>query len=981
MQVCTPNWSRSTIAAVGAACLALLVAQGAAAQTPTGTISGHVIDATGLGTPGVTVTLKSPALQRDRTSVTSPNGDYIFSLLPPGTYAVSLELNGFRPVVETRQVAPMQVVELNVTLAPATVTTTVTVTAEASEAVSTTQASTTMAQDVMSALPTARTLQAAAALAPNAHTTGPNGAFSIGGALSFENAFLLNGVQIQDNLRGTPLSLFIEDALQATTITTSGISAEYGRFSGGLVNAVTKSGGNTFSGSYRATFADDAWRTVSPFGEPRTHDVQPTGEFTFGGPILRHRSWFFAAGRLEDQSAAEETAYANVPYTAQTNESRFEGKLTQTLSAHQNVQVAFTGVSHKEVNAAFPNPASVMDLSSLVTRELPQTLLSVHYTGIVSPTFFVEAQFAARHYTFQHSGGTSTDLLDGTLFLDQTTGAIWHAPAFCGVCADETRDNQDVVLKGTKFLSTGHGAHSLVFGYDGFDDERLNDNHQSGSDFHIWATGSIVQDGTVFPVVDNDRSTWIMYFPITQSSLGTHFRTNGFYVNDNWQYGPRLTFDLGVRWDGNHGRDSGGALVARDSAISPRLGVAWDPSGHGLWRITASYGQYVAPLANNVANGATAAGQPSVFGYFYQGPAINTDPSQPLVSSDEALAEIFNWFQANGGTSRTPFVAQVPGLATQIPAGLVSPHADEFSVGVSRQIGLGGLVRVDAISRSYHDFYADRIDTTTGQVTDAFGQSYDLDLIQNTNALSRTYRALVSQIAFEPNPRFHFGATYTLSALRGNAEGENVTSGPITSSVLSYPEYVDPSWNTPVGDLSADQRHRGRVWATIQLPTNPRVATISFGVIQTAESGTPFGAVGAVRSSDFVVNPGYQTPPDTVSYYFTARDAFHTAAQYRTDLSVNVSHRFGPGARAELFFQAQVLNVFNQFQLFNQTGNAINTTVHTAVDDPTLQPFNPFTDAPVEGVNWSKGAHFGQPVSASAFTLPRTFFFSVGARF
>ena len=980
MVVCTTNWSRSAIAAAGAAILSLLMVQRAAAQTPTGTISGHVVDTTGLGTPGVTVTLKSPALQRDRTSVTSQNGDYIFSLLPPGTYAVSIEMNGFTPVVETRQVAPMQVVEMNVKLTPAAVKTTVTVTAEASEAVSTSQAAATMAQDVMSALPTARTLQAAAALAPNVHTTGPNGAFSIGGALSFENAFLLNGVQIQDNLRGTPLPLFIEDALQATTTTTSGISAEYGRFSGGLVNAVTKSGGNMFSGSYRETFADDAWRTVSPFDEPRTHDVVPTGEFTFGGPIVRNRTWFFGAGRIEDQSTAQQTAYTNEPYTAEVKEERFEGKLTQALSAHQNLQVAFTGVAHKEVNAAFPNPASVMDVSSLVTRELPQTLLSAHYTGIVSPTFFVEAQFAARHYTFEHSGGTSTDLIAGTLFLDQTTGAIWHAPAFCGVCADETRNNQDIVLKGTKFLSTGHGAHSLVFGYDGFDDERLNDNHQSGSDFHIWATGSIVQDGTVYPVVDNDRSTWIMYFPITQSSLGTHFRTNGLFVNDNWQYGSSLTFDLGVRWDGNHGRDSGGALVARDSAVSPRLGVAWDPSRHGVWRVTASYGQYVAALANNVANGATAAGQPSVFGYFYQGPAINTDPTQPLVSSDDALTQIFNWFQANGGTSRQPFVAQVPGLATQIQGNLVSPHADEFSVGVSRQVGLNGLVRVDAVSRTYHDFYTDRIDMTTGQVTDAFGQSYDLDLIQNTNAISRRYRALVSQVTLQPTSRVHVGASYTLSALRGNAEGENITSGPTTSSVLSYPEYVDPPWNNPVGDLSADQRHRGRVWATIELPTNPHVAKVSFGVLQTAESGTPYGAVGAVRSSDYVANPGYQTPPDTVSYYFTARDAFHTAAQYRTDLSVNVSHPFAR-TRGEVFFQAQVLNVFNQFQLFNATGNAINTTVHTSVDDPTLQPFNPFTDTPIEGVNWRKGSSFGQAVNASAFTLPRTFFLSLGARF
>ena len=419
MLVCTKA-RRTIVAALAAGVMCIAAQTPVWAQTATGTISGDVTDPTGLGTPGVAVSLKSPALQGTRTSVTSPNGDYIFSLLPPGTYTVSFQLSGFALATEMRDVARLSVVDVNVELRPATVKAEVTVTAETSDVVSTAQSSTTLQQALMSDCRRTDAGGGRGARA-NAHTTGPNGAFSIGGAMSFENAFLLNGVQIQDNLRGTPLSLFIEDAIQATTITTSGISARYGRFSGGLVNAVTKSGGNMFSGSYRATLDNDAWRTVSPFGEPKTNDVVPTGEFTLGGPLMKNRSWFFVAARLEDQTQALETAYTNEPYTYRVNEKRIEGKITQTLSAHQNLQVAFTGVQHQETNAAFPNPASVMDTSSLVTRQLPQSLLSVHYTDIVSPTFFVEGQFAARHFTFEHSGGLSTDLIAGTLFLDQTT--------------------------------------------------------------------------------------------------------------------------------------------------------------------------------------------------------------------------------------------------------------------------------------------------------------------------------------------------------------------------------------------------------------------------------------------------------------------------------------------------------------------------------------------------------------------------------
>ena len=64
----------------------------------------------------------------------------------------------------------------------------------------------------------------------------------------FENLFLLNGVSINENIRGTAFDLYIEDAIQETTVANGGVSAEFGRFCGGVVNVITKSGGNDFSG-------------------------------------------------------------------------------------------------------------------------------------------------------------------------------------------------------------------------------------------------------------------------------------------------------------------------------------------------------------------------------------------------------------------------------------------------------------------------------------------------------------------------------------------------------------------------------------------------------------------------------------------------------------------------------------------------------------------------------------------------------------
>ena len=79
--------------------------------------------------------------------------------------------------------------------------------------------------------------------------------------MAFDNIFMINGVDVNDNLFATPQNLFIEDAIEETQVLTAGISAEYGRFTGGVVNAITKSGGNMFSGSGRVNFLNPAWTT------------------------------------------------------------------------------------------------------------------------------------------------------------------------------------------------------------------------------------------------------------------------------------------------------------------------------------------------------------------------------------------------------------------------------------------------------------------------------------------------------------------------------------------------------------------------------------------------------------------------------------------------------------------------------------------------------------------------------------------------
>ncbi len=961
------------VALLIAGCLAL-PASHALAQAPTGTIGGRVTDSQGRVVPGVVVTISSPNLQGEQKATTTANGDYLFKLLPPGAYALSFEKTSFTTATETRTVGADEPVTVDVTLQPATVREAVTVTASGGDFVNTIEGATNLKQTFVATLPVSRNLTSIVNLAPAVHATGPGGDFSISGGMSFENSYMVNGVQVQDNLRGEPLDLYIEDAIQETTVLTSGLSAEYGRFTGGIVNVLTKSGGNRFSGSFRESFANDNWRTVSPFGEPKVDKTVPTSEFTIGGPIVKDRLWFFGAGRFFDSQTARQTGYTNTPFTFEENQKRFEGKITHSPSAGQRIELSYVGIKDDFQNAAWPSSADVMDLASLTNPSEPQSLLGVHYTGTFGGKLFLEGQFSARKFTFEHAGGLNTDMIAGTPLSDNSTGAWWWAPNFCGVCPNERRDNTDLVLKGSYFLSSASGSHDVSFGYDGFDDKTFADNHQSASDWHVWTTGSFVQDGTVYPVIDPGGSTYIIHWPVEASSHGTNFRTHSLFVNDKWAYGRHWSFNLGLRYDKNSGHDQSGALVVKDSLFSPRLGASWDPKGDGSTTIRASYGRYVAAVNNGIAGSTSAAGVPGIFAYFYDGDPIND--GGPLVTTDQALRQVFDWYRANLPDA---FQVDIPGVSSKIADDLRSPHADEVAVGLSQQIGRRASVRIDFVNRVFGDFYADRTDTGTGLVFDDLGNPYDLTIIENTNAVSRRYRALMASANYGPVHGLSVGGNYTLSRLWGNNDGENVSTGPLANDILRYPEYFDPAWAFPVGDLSADQRHRARAWATWDLPWGRSVGAMSIGVLQQIESGTPYGAAGAVDVLPYAPDYGYVTPPFPETYFFTAPDAFHTETMKRTDVSFTFSRRVGSASGPEIFGQVQLLNIFNQFQMID--AEKINTTVHTAFDSGSLDPFDPFSDTPVEGVNWSKGSKFGQAISKDAYTTPRLFRFSVGVRF
>ncbi|HKH46027.1 MAG TPA: TonB-dependent receptor [Thermoanaerobaculia bacterium] len=1010
--------SRALVLSLGLALL--LTALPMLAQIPTGTISGKVTSAEGEALPGVTVTVSSENLQGTRNAVTSETGEYNIPLLPPGEYEISFELEGFSNPKRSVKISAAQATRLDADLTSASVSEEIVVTGSYETISTAPEASTTYEKEFIESLPIERNIRETVLLTPGVSATGPGGnarnrAISIAGSQSYESLFLVNGVVVNENLRGQAFPLFIEDAIEETTTTVSGISAEYGRFSGGVVNTITKSGGNEMHGSLRTAFTNQSWEEKTPVTVSQRDQVNERYEATLGGWLWKDKIWYFLAGRdFEDITSAQTFVLPSavgstaINFPAGTDQQRYEGKLTLSPFQGHRFVGSYIKIDEEEIGNRFGN---VLDEASLVVRTLPQELSAINYTGVLTENFFVEAQYSQRDFTFENSGSRFTDLINGTLMVDGTTAFRWWSPTFCGVCTPEGRSNENLLAKASWFVSSDSlGSHDLAFGYDTFDDQRLANNHQSGSDFRIITRSAIQRNGVVYPVLFSDPNgtlnQFIQFNPILKSAESTHFNTNSIFVNDKWRLNDHWSFNLGVRYDENDGEDAEGKKVADDSKITPRLSLAYDPRANGNWVFSLNYAEYVAAIANSQANSTSAAGNPATFQWAYGGPSINTDPNGPLLTTDQAIQQIFNWFNTTGGINNTNAVGKggyligvdIPGGTTVIRGSLSSPFVQEVSFGAAKRLGSRGIVRADVVHRDYKDFYSTRTDLSTGQVITATGTRADLGILENSNdGIERVYDGLHTQAQFRINDRLSFGAVYTLSHLRGTFDGETTANGPVSAAFHTYPEYKRAEWNSPRGDLALDQRHRGTLWAVYDIFRTSH-HSLNASLLQSYASGLPYGAFNRVNSRNFVTNPGYAIPPSAANivYYYTNRDAFRTDDITATDLALNYAFQWAVlGKDVEIFLQPEVLNVFNEHGLLN-----VNTSVQDATNlsacpatnpncrpgDPgtnpaRLFPFNPFTDTPVEGINWRKGANFGKGVNENDFQTPRTYRFSVGIRF
>ncbi len=385
-----------------------------------------------------------------------------------------------------------------------------------------------------------------------------------------------------------------------------------------------------------------------------TNSVVPTYEATLGGPILKDMLWFFGSGRYFDtsDSITSLTRFTNIPYTNGTKETRYEGKLTFSPFPNHTLTGDYTGIKNEQINYNFSSSIPTADLASNYNRQLPQELLVANYNGVLSSSFFLEGSYSQPqvhvrelrrpvHGQRQRHGHPGPRARASR--TTRRSSAACADPRSATTTSTSPRARTSCRRRASARTTSSSGTTTSAASA-----SRTTTSRAATSSSYTFGSGrSIFQGQNVYPVFEPGLLE-LDYWPVLQKSQGSDLRTQSAFLNDQWRLSDRLSFNVGVRWDKNDATDAAGNVTSKDSKFSPRLAATYDVKGNGALRVTASYAKYVAALQETQAgSGATLAGAPADFYWYYDGPGINTGAG-PYLTSQQALTQVFNWFQAAG---------------------------------------------------------------------------------------------------------------------------------------------------------------------------------------------------------------------------------------------------------------------------------------------------------------------------------------------
>jgi len=871
-----------------------LVAAPAMAQQLTGSISGVAKDNTGAPLPGVTVTATSPTLQGARTVVTRSDGTYKLVSLPVGKYKIDFTLSGFR----TFEAANVEVrlgldTQINATLALAQVKAEVVVTSEA-PVVDVTQTNTQQNYnpDYLKKIPIGsgnRAYQSIVAQAAGVVGTGnPN----VMGGNILENQYQIDGVNTTDPVTHTFSFNLNYDAIQEVSLQTSGYSAEYGRASGGIINVVTKAGGNEFSGTFDIRYDTNKFtENGDHFNNSQVESRNTPWGVTLGGPFIKDTLWFFANAQRADNFRTPFTTNTVIlsqnptPPVRRFTGWNTGGKLSFTvmpqLTGFFSVQDSFADIPGATDSAAVRPEATR-------TQEQKTRLYSLKVNGILSQNWFADLSLGMHRQSLYSYPTSGTDTV--SQWTNRTQGNVTYDNYSNNQGGDRNRDLGGIST--TYFVGNLLGNHQIKVGFDTDSNEFPQWNYTTGtpSDPSFCPGTDGRKCGATFTFNGFDSAGNRIPFRQTvaerlnpgtpTAAYTTKSRSYAAYFQDQWSPIKNLTFNFGLRWDETKYENNIGDNFMNFVKFQPRISAAWDITNDGKTRFSADYG------------------------HFYVDPAL-TFNRLFIAGYISPITRTYQWSTTTQRWSLINQTGGIPVTASLVDGPLLPTWDQQINVAFQREIMKGLSGTLTYVYKKTNDIFEDTCINMT-DCPDFWVSNQPGRDIGITDVLTKNYYAYMLQIDYR-FARGQFSGSYTYSKSQGSTD-----AGGTQYAGDDFDWYPDNFVNR-YGYLGDDSRNRFKLYGYYRIP----FIETDFSLAYNYRSGLPYNVVAT-------------SPGGWGNIYVEPRGTSRTTVLHNLD--VELKKEFNLGARFRI---TPIFSVFNVFSQEQPTAYGTSTASPSTLRQPT----------------------------------------------
>jgi hypothetical protein len=839
-------WHLSTLLIIA---LTLQAVPIASAQGTSGRVTGTVKDTEGRVLAGVAVAISSPALIGGlKATQTGPDGSFSFTHLAPGAYDLRFELAGFKAqemkgvtVSVDRTVEVFPKLEVGGFAESITVTTDLPVVDSTRTGISAVFSPEYLDRAAIGS--SGRSYQFVIGRTPGADNgTGDPRVF---GSTVGENAYYVDGIDTTDPVTETFGATLNFDSIAEISFQTAGFAAEFGRATGGVVNIVTKSGGNQFAGTLDVRYNNSRFNEN---GEHFDRDTNKT-EFlrpaaTLGGPIRHDRLWFFGAlGSINRKSTP----------TGSDLTREFRGT-DALLKLSCQIDPSWRGVAKYSADPAkiynFNAGPGVKPEAAAKQRQ-GGPIYQAEVSGLPSSQTLIELQGGIKRDPIDKS--PQSDDLDTPGISDQATGVS----SLNYSNAQFSERNRDELQASLTQLAQVAGSHTFKLGAGHSEMRFLTKNNLPGGAFYQDFNGAI-----------NRRA-----FLMIQEPLGfAHFTgtLDSAFLQDAWRPLPAVTLQLGLRYDQAKFKNDARVQIANLHSLQPRLGLAIDLKGDAKTVLRASYGLFMSPGGLTLPSFTRTNNAPIFFyapcsAFFSNAAACATGGPFGAVGylqSDPLRRDPLGYFRVNEFNT-TPEIIQ-PGLKAMTTT--------EYTIAFERQLFAQTTVELSYVYKTANDIFEDTCaENIPNPTPDPDAGNCPFYEVANLPVARRDYRGVLLTLNSRPNERLHVRASYVYSKSRGSIE--------YTQNAGSDFDVFPALYVNRYGYLSDDRRHRVRLDGYLLLPLD-----WSLGIQSDYSSPAPYSKV---------------TPAIYDVQYLAPRGSLRANSTYNVNLEIRKGFLVGP-VRSEL---------------------------------------------------------------------------------